>query len=100
MLAGGGGRSGQGREQHGISTFLKFCHTVMLQSADWRSDLPSWKPRDETRLCIFKILVINWIIQGVPFSALCWKLLLFHMYRLQSPITYLIPYTQSWVKMS
>ena len=45
MLAGGeweeeeerGGGSGQGREQHGISTFLTFSHTVMLQSADWRS---------------------------------------------------------------
>lgn len=31
------GGSGQGREQHGISTFPTFSHTVMLQSADWRS---------------------------------------------------------------
>ncbi|KAM3849363.1 kinectin-like [Diretmus argenteus] len=28
------GGSGQGREQHGISTFLTFAYTVMLQSAD------------------------------------------------------------------
>lgn len=29
--------SGQGRKQHGISTFLTFSHIVMLQSADWRT---------------------------------------------------------------
>lgn len=37
VLAWWGWGSGQGREQHGISTFLTFSHTVMLQSADWRS---------------------------------------------------------------
>lgn len=35
--AGGGGGLGQGCKQHGISTFLTFSHTVMLQSADWRA---------------------------------------------------------------
>lgn len=33
--------AGQGHEQHGISTFFKFYQAVMLQSADWRSDLHS-----------------------------------------------------------
>lgn len=38
MLAGEGGVSGQGCEQHGISTFFKFYQTIMLQSADLSSD--------------------------------------------------------------